>query len=72
MLKANLTKGSSPEVKGLISQYGIKGVPTVVFIGADGIEKPELRINQFEKADLVLTRFNTLAAAKSAENKTTP
>ncbi|HBZ01551.1 MAG TPA: hypothetical protein DEO84_09565 [candidate division Zixibacteria bacterium] len=72
MLKANLTKGSSPEVKGLISQYGIKGVPTVVFIGSDGIEMPELRINQFERADLVLTRFNTLAATITAGNKTLP
>ncbi len=61
MLKANLTKGSDPEVKEIIAQYGIKGVPTVIFIGPDGQERSELRINQFEKADLVLGHFGALS-----------
>ncbi len=61
MLKADLTKANSDEVKGLIAQYGIRGVPTVIFISADGQEITALRINQFEKADLVLGRFNSLA-----------
>jgi thiol:disulfide interchange protein DsbD len=73
MLKANLTKGSDPEVKEIISQYDIKGVPTVIFIGSDGQERPALRINQFEKADLVLANFDALFAqgAESAKAKST-
>lgn len=60
MLKADLTKGNSPEVKALTAEYMIRGVPTIVFIGPDGQEVTGLRINQFEKADVVLARFNGL------------
>lgn len=65
MLKANLTQGGDPEVKGLIAQYGIRGVPTVVLISPDGRELSDLRINQFEKADPVLARFHALSDSSS-------
>jgi thiol:disulfide interchange protein DsbD len=70
MLKADLTKGNTPEVKKMIADYGIKGVPTIVFINADGDEIRNLRINQFEKADIVLARFNDLL--KAGATQTTP
>jgi len=57
MLKSDLTRENSPEVKALISQFGIRGVPTIVFIGADGVEREDLRIVQFEDADEVLSRL---------------
>lgn len=60
MLKANVTRGSSPEVKSLLKQYGIRGVPTIVFIGSDGAERQDLRIVQFEDAGEVLSRFQKL------------
>jgi thiol:disulfide interchange protein DsbD len=64
MLKADLTSGSSLESQAMVKKYGIRGVPTVIFIRADGTEEPSLRINQFEKADPVFTRFKSLLNAK--------
>ncbi len=72
MLKADLTKGNSPEAKELIARYGIKGVPTVVFIASDGQEIRDLRINQFEKADPVLARFNALASSSANMEASSP
>jgi thiol:disulfide interchange protein DsbD len=43
MLKADLTKEGSPEVEKLRKDFGIWGVPTLVFIGPDGREHTELR-----------------------------
>lgn len=62
MLKSDLTRENSPEVKALISRFGIRGVPTIVFIGADGVEREDLRIVQFEKTDEVLSRFKQIGA----------
>jgi len=61
MLKSDLTRENSPEVKELISEFGIRGVPTIVFIGADGEEREGLRIVQFEDADEVLARLKKIA-----------
>jgi thioredoxin:protein disulfide reductase len=70
-LKADLTSGSSPESQALITKYGIRGVPTVVFIKPDGTEESDLRINQFEKPDAVLTRFKKLQLTIDASIKPT-
>lgn len=61
MLKADLTRGNSPEAKSLLKQYDIKGVPTIVFIGPDGRERKDLRMVQFEPADKVLARLEKLS-----------
>jgi thiol:disulfide interchange protein DsbD len=66
MLKADLTKGNSPEVKKMTADFEIRGVPTIVFINAAGEEIRELRINQFEKSDVVLSRFNRLLQSSTA------
>jgi thiol:disulfide interchange protein DsbD len=34
-------------VEALKKQYGIMGVPTLVFVGPDGREKPDLRVVGF-------------------------
>ena len=62
MLKADLTVSGSPESQALIKRFGIKGVPTVVFIGANGEENSSLRIMQYEPPDDVLSCFNALAS----------
>lgn len=62
MLKADVTRGSSPEVKSLLKQYSIRGVPTIVFIGSDGREREDLRIVQFENAGEVLWRLQKLSS----------
>ncbi|HVM33513.1 MAG TPA: cytochrome c biogenesis protein CcdA [bacterium] len=43
LLKADLTQYSSGPVEGLKKQYGIMGVPTLIFIGPDGRENQGLR-----------------------------
>ncbi len=60
MLKSDLTRENSPEVKELVSEFGIRGVPTIVLIGADGEEHRDLRIVQFEDADEVLSRLRKI------------
>ncbi len=56
LLKADLTKTSSPEVAALRTKWNIQGVPTMVFLGPDGKEsKP--RVVQFEKPAAFLSRF---------------
>jgi thiol:disulfide interchange protein DsbD len=61
MLKADVTRGSSPEVKSLLKKYNVRGVPTIVFIGPNGREREDLRIVQFEPADKVLLRLKELS-----------
>ncbi len=46
-LRADLTRSNAPHVRRLREQYGIRGVPTVVFLGPDGRERTDLRIVQF-------------------------
>jgi thiol:disulfide interchange protein DsbD len=43
LLKADLTHEGSPDVEKLRKDFGIWGVPTLVFIGPDGREHTELR-----------------------------
>lgn len=60
MLKSNLTRENSPEVKALISEFGIRGVPTIVFIDSEGEERKDLRIVQFEDAEEILSRLKQI------------
>ena len=45
--KVDLTRYDSPESRALKRQYGIAGVPTIVFIGPDGREVVEARVEGF-------------------------
>jgi thiol:disulfide interchange protein DsbD len=56
LLKADLTKGASPEVSALRTKWNIQGVPTMVFLGPDGKESRP-RVVQFEKPAAFLSRF---------------
>jgi thiol:disulfide interchange protein DsbD len=51
MLKADLTKEGTPAVEKLRKEFGIWGVPTLVFIGPDGREHTELRTVEYVTAD---------------------
>ena len=64
MLKANLTSSSSPLVRGLTRKYKVKGVPTLVFLDADGRELSDLRVVGFIDKDEFLRRLRTAVAAK--------
>ena len=70
MLKADLTHGSSAEVQQLIRTYNIVGVPTTVFIGADGRERADLCLVGFVSAEEFLEAMNT--ALELAPTNTAP
>lgn len=65
MLKGDLTVGTDPKVKAMYAKFGVKGVPTLVFIGADGRELADLRGTGFEKKEVFLPKMRkTLEAGK--------
>ena len=68
MLKADLTHEGSPDVEKLRKDFGIWGVPTLVFIGPDGREHSELRrveyVTSTELMDL-LTKDESVAPTNS-------
>ena len=57
-LKADLTDDRSPVVRGLKQRFQVLGVPTVVFIGRDGTEIPELRFTGVIGADEFLKKMD--------------
>ena len=57
MLKGDLTTGTDPKVKAMYAKFGVKGVPTLVFIGADGLELADLRGTGFEKKEVFLPKL---------------
>jgi thiol:disulfide interchange protein DsbD len=58
LLKADMTKISSPESIALAEKYAILGVPTVIFIDAAGIERQDLRLVGFENPEKFLERLS--------------
>lgn len=54
MLKVDLTVSGSSLHQRLAQQYGVRGVPTVVFLDADGRERKDLRVVGFMPPDRFL------------------
>lgn len=63
LLKADLTKISSPESVALSEKYGILGVPTIIFLDASGTERADLRLVGFESPEKFLERLEKLEKA---------
>lgn len=57
MLRADLTRRSDP-VDAFYKKYGVKGVPTIIFLKPDGTEITELRGTGFEATDAFLGKMN--------------
>jgi thiol:disulfide interchange protein DsbD len=55
-VKADLTLPDDPKTKALTKQYAIVGVPTVVFLDANGNERRDLRLTGFEEPEKFLAR----------------
>ncbi len=58
-LRADLTTRSKDSDR-LVAKYGIRGVPTVVFLGRDGKEQRDLRIESLVGRTEVLERMKRL------------
>jgi len=56
-LKVDLTNFSSPESEAIRKRYDVAGVPTIVFLGSDGDERPEARITGFLGPEAFLERL---------------
>jgi thiol:disulfide interchange protein DsbD len=57
MIKVDLTRKGNPVHEKLLHQYGIKGVPTVVFLDREGKEARDLRLVDFLPTDRFLIRM---------------
>jgi thiol:disulfide interchange protein DsbD len=57
LYKADLTRSGSADVAELSRKYAILGVPTIVFLDAEGRERTDLRLVGFEDADAFLARI---------------
>ena len=57
MIKVDLTRKGNPVHQDLLRQYNVKGVPTVVFLDHQGIERRNLRLVDYLPADQFLIRM---------------
>ena len=57
MVKVDLTSSGASLNERLLREYAVKGVPTIVFIGADGREHRALRLADYLPADDFLARM---------------
>jgi thioredoxin:protein disulfide reductase len=57
MLKADLTSNKNAGVREFYRRYGIRGVPTLIFLKPEGTEISELRGTGFESPDVFLAKM---------------
>jgi thiol:disulfide interchange protein DsbD len=60
MVKVDVTKGGNKLHDQLLQEYGVKGVPTLVFLGSDGKERRDLRLVDYLPPDQFLGRMAEL------------
>jgi thiol:disulfide interchange protein DsbD len=68
MLKADLTRSNTPAVQELSRQFQIAGVPTFVFLAANGRELTPLRQVGFVPADQFLVIMQRALASPAPTN----
>jgi thiol:disulfide interchange protein DsbD len=66
MIKVDLTRRGNPDHERLLNLYGVKGVPTVVFLDRKGREREDLRLVDFLPPDQFLVRMTE--ATKGGED----
>jgi hypothetical protein len=64
MIKVDVTRGGNPLYDRLLKDYGVKGVPTIVFIDMQGRERSDLRLVDFLPPDQFLSRMEELKRLK--------
>ncbi len=65
MVKVDVTRSDNPTHDRLLREYGVKGVPTVVFLDPEGNERRELRLVDSLSADQMLNRMSQLLKSGS-------
>jgi thiol:disulfide interchange protein DsbD len=60
MVKVDVTQAGNALNERLLSQYGVKGVPTVVFIDSSGKEHPDLRLVDYLPPDQFSKKMDTI------------
>jgi thiol:disulfide interchange protein DsbD len=60
MVKVDVTQGGNPLHEQLLQQYGVKGVPTIVFLDPSGKECQELRLVDYLPPDQILNSMSRL------------
>jgi thioredoxin:protein disulfide reductase len=65
MVKVDLTRGGNPVHDRLLKQYNIKGVPTIVFLNAQGNERAELRLVDYLPPDQFLGLMDKIRQEKN-------
>ena len=60
MVKVDVTKGGDPYHEELLKNYGVKGVPTIVFIDGKGQERADLRLVDYLPAEQFLQRMQSI------------
>jgi thiol:disulfide interchange protein DsbD len=66
MVKVDVTKGGNELHERLLKEYGVKGVPTIVFLARNGNERRDLRLVDYLPPDQFLGR---MAEVKRNQNK---
>ena len=61
MVKVDVTKGGNPYHEELLKNYAIKGVPTIVFLDAQGKERTDLRLVDYPPADRFLLHMRNIS-----------
>jgi thiol:disulfide interchange protein DsbD len=64
MVKVDVTKGGNPYHEELLKKYDVKGVPTIVFLDAEGKERTDLRLVDFLPPDKFLAHMRTIDISK--------
>ena len=60
MVKVDLTQKGNPVYLRLLGQYGIKGVPTIVFLDGQGKELTDLRLVDYLPPEQMISRMSTV------------
>jgi thiol:disulfide interchange protein DsbD len=59
----DLTRADNPAHERLLEQYGVKGVPTIVFLDVSGKERQDLRLVDYLPPDQFLGHMAQLKKA---------
>lgn len=71
MIKADLTRKTDPRIQCLLEEYGVKGVPTLVFLDRAGRERADLRLVDFLPPEPMLSRM-AAALGGGGQGQTAP